>query len=132
MDSPPDPRTAEHVRVDTPTDPRYLQLIRLATAGAGSEAGLTIDEIDDLKVAVDELCSSTIQAGELLGEGARIGLVYRFEDDGLVVEGSREGPGLAAHRLDDLVETILDATVDSYAFEASGDGLAFVVRKRRS
>jgi len=44
------------VELTIPADPAFLRLVRLAAADAASRAGLTIEEIDDLRIAVDELC----------------------------------------------------------------------------
>ncbi len=53
-----------------PCDPQYLSVVRLVVAGIGGRAGLTIDDIDDLKVAVSEACTNTIDHAFADGEGA--------------------------------------------------------------
>jgi serine/threonine-protein kinase RsbW len=58
-------RTARHVTVDAmdavdlrvPADPAYLVVVRTATAGLASRLDLSLDEIEDLRIAVDEACS---------------------------------------------------------------------------
>lgn len=48
------------VELTIPCDPQYLSVVRLVVAGVGGRAGLTVDDIDDLKVAVSEACTNTI------------------------------------------------------------------------
>ncbi len=40
-----------------PADPAYLAVIRTATAGVAMRLDLTLDEIEDLRIAVDEACA---------------------------------------------------------------------------
>jgi serine/threonine-protein kinase RsbW len=50
------------VELDVPAEPAYLAVLRTATAGLAARLNLTLDEIEDLRIAVDE-------AGALLLEG---------------------------------------------------------------
>jgi serine/threonine-protein kinase RsbW len=47
----------DDVELRVPADPAYLAVIRTATAGLATRLDLTLDEIDDLRIAVDEACS---------------------------------------------------------------------------
>ncbi len=51
---------AETVELQIPCDPKYIAVARLVTAGVAARSGLTIDDIDDLKVAVSEACTNVI------------------------------------------------------------------------
>lgn len=44
-----------NVTIRIPASPAYLQVVRLVAAGLASRLGFTLDEIEDLKIAVDEL-----------------------------------------------------------------------------
>jgi serine/threonine-protein kinase RsbW len=62
------------VTVRIPAQPEYLQIVRLISAGLASRLGFTIDDIEDLKIAVDEL------AAYMTGSGGREGtLEFVFE-----------------------------------------------------
>jgi serine/threonine-protein kinase RsbW len=50
-------RTADAVDLRVPADPAYLAVVRTATAGLAARLNLTLDEIEDLRIAVDEACS---------------------------------------------------------------------------
>jgi hypothetical protein len=41
---------------------QYLRTVRLVAADAGRRAGLTVSEIDDLRIAVDELAQTLMDA----------------------------------------------------------------------
>ncbi len=40
-----------------PANPSYLAVLRTATAGLAARLGMTLDEIEDLRIAVDEACA---------------------------------------------------------------------------
>jgi serine/threonine-protein kinase RsbW len=45
---------AHDVRVHVPATPGYLQVLRTVAAGATARAGANVDEVADIKLAVDE------------------------------------------------------------------------------
>jgi serine/threonine-protein kinase RsbW len=45
----------DKVSIRIPASPEYLQVVRLIAAGLASRLGFTLDDIEDLKIAVDEL-----------------------------------------------------------------------------
>lgn len=47
----------DKVSISIPASPAYLQVVRLIAAGLASRLAFTIDEIEDLKIGVDELCA---------------------------------------------------------------------------
>ena len=58
----PDParlerETSDHVKVCRPADGAYLSVLRTATAGLAARLDFTLDEIEDLRIAVDEACA---------------------------------------------------------------------------
>jgi serine/threonine-protein kinase RsbW len=50
-------KTTDAVDLRVPADPAYLSVVRTATAGLATRLKLTLDEIEDLRIAVDEACS---------------------------------------------------------------------------
>src|SRR5438270_9637301 len=59
------------VRLSIPASPEFLRLARLAAAGLASRMGFTCDEVEDLRIAIDELCFS------LVGKPGRPGTIVR-------------------------------------------------------
>src|SRR5579875_1546526 len=76
--------TTDEVRLTVPAMPEYLRLARVTAAGLASRLGFSFDEVEDLRLAIDELCYG------LTGNTGRPGTVeirYQVGPDGLVVEG---------------------------------------------
>jgi anti-sigma regulatory factor (Ser/Thr protein kinase) len=121
------PEEPVEVRLVIPGAPEFLRLARLAAADAGSRAGLTYDEIEDLRIGVDELCHSLMRPD---GAGV-VTITFRLLDDGIVVEGA--GPPLDPGREpkpSDLSRTIVAAVVDDHDLSRDGDSLQFRLIKR--
>jgi len=53
-------RDTNTVELLLPSKPEFLLVARLATSGVGLRAELTVDDIEDLKVAVAEACTNVI------------------------------------------------------------------------
>ena len=50
-------RGSDAVDLAVPADPAYVAVVRSATAGLAARLALSVDEIEDLRIAVDEACS---------------------------------------------------------------------------
>ncbi|HEX5587825.1 MAG TPA: ATP-binding protein, partial [Acidimicrobiia bacterium] len=92
------------ISVTLPAAPDYLRLARLATADVGSRAGFGYEEIDDLRIAVSELC--TLISGH---EGATLTLDFWFDEASVTVAGQAV-PGLVVEN--QLSRAIVHAVVD--------------------
>jgi serine/threonine-protein kinase RsbW len=51
----------DFVEVSIPADGAYLSVLRTATAGLAARLDFTLDEIEDLRIAVDEACAMLLQ-----------------------------------------------------------------------
>lgn len=73
------------VVISVPTDGSYLAVLRTATAGIAARLLFALDEIEDLRIAVDEACGMLLPLASAGGE-----LTCRFEigPDALVVDVS--------------------------------------------
>ncbi len=121
------PEHPVQIRLIIPGKPDFLRLARLAAADAGSRAGLTFDEIEDLRIAVDELCHSVMRAD---GSGT-VELVFEMDDEGLIVGGV--GPSIepgSESKPSELSRTIVAAVVDEHDLDRDGDALHFRLVKR--
>jgi serine/threonine-protein kinase RsbW len=109
------------VTVRIPAAPKYLQVVRLVAAGLASRLRFTIDDIEDLKIAVDEL------AAYLTGAQGRDGLLeitFSVEDDRIEIEGTGKFDGDVKIRteLTDFSRQIL-MTVADKAWLQQDDGI---------
>jgi hypothetical protein len=103
----------------------HLRAVRLVAAEAGGRAGLDISELDDLRIAVDELCYTLMAASD-----DRLLVRVVVNHGRVVVRGSaRLRRGTTAPSLPSVSELIVDAVSDHYAFDHEGDQLSFVVVK---
>jgi hypothetical protein len=103
----------------------HLRAIRLVAAEAGRRAGFDMSELDDLRIAVGELCSVLMEATE-----QRLLVKVLVRASRVVVRGSApRRNGAAAPSLPGVSELIVDAMSDDYALEVEGTQMSFVVLK---
>ena len=69
----------DRVNIKMPADGAYLSVLRTATAGLAARLDFTLDEIEDMRIAVDEACAmllsqaipgSDLECGFMLGQDA--------------------------------------------------------------
>ena len=122
----------DEVQLVMPADPEFLRLARVTAMGLASRLSFTIDEIDDLRIAIDELIFGLIGTR---GREGTVVMTYRLQPDCLEVEGTgrfsddgvRSSPGLS-----EFSQLILDAVADEHELETNGEGPRFRLTKRRS
>jgi hypothetical protein len=121
----------EEVRLVVPATPEFLRLARVTATGLASRLGFSYDEVEDLRLAIDELCFALIGSR---GRDGNVNLRYAMLEGALEIEGSGQfpaGPGTAPV-LSELSRQILAALVDEYeVFVADGGQPAFRLRKKR-
>jgi serine/threonine-protein kinase RsbW len=126
-------RTGGDVRLVVPAAAEYLRLVRLTAAGMASRLGFTFDEVEDLRIAVDELCF------HLLGESdddippvddRTMDLVYSAGGDSITITG-RTGLSGAVPEPSELSEQILDALVDEHEVLGNDGMIMFRLMKQR-
>jgi hypothetical protein len=108
------------VEVTFPADARFLVMARVTVAALAAEIDLDIEAIDDLRIAVDELCVALLDHRD---EGAdRIALCTTLDGRSLSVEGrlvDRAGntpavDGDGEIRLEELSRSIMEVIVDGF------------------
>jgi hypothetical protein len=118
----------DEVRLIVPAKPEYLRLARVTAAGLAGRLGFNYDEVEDLRLAIDELCFG------LTGPTGREGTVelrYILGEDGLVVEGQGHFvDDITPVGLTELSEVILSALVDEHSLGAGAQGPQFRLIKR--
>jgi hypothetical protein len=129
------------VQLTAPAQRSSVRLARLVASGVGAEAGLSIDDTEDLRIAVSELVALLVDGVE--DTGLAIEVTYLSAPGEVTVEGHGEagpaasegdGPRSAvsdAHpAVDDIALEILRVVVDLHAFEADEAGRHFRLVKR--
>jgi hypothetical protein len=123
----------EPVELIIPVQSDLVVLARLTAATVASRAGFNVEEVDDLRLAVDELCVSIVNGS---GDG-RLNLTFISGAGSVEVVCVLDGPVTAADPTDDgydqhdLSLRILDALVDEHG-EENGDGQRRVWLRKRS
>ena len=51
----------ESINMELTANPEYVGIIRLTTSGIANKIGFSIDDIEDIKVAVSEACTNAIK-----------------------------------------------------------------------
>ena len=120
------------VELSIPVQADLVVLARLAAATLAGRAGFGIEDIEDLRLAVEELCLSLVTGRE----DGRLHLSYECEGDAIEVacwyEDDHAVDSARLVRADDLSLRILDALVDEHG-RGLRDGRAGAwLRKRRS
>jgi hypothetical protein len=78
-----EPATIGPVLLKLPPDPTLSRVLRLAASGIAAMAGFTIDEIEDIKIAVSEVLLALIEHGG----GQSIEVQFTVEDKSFTVRG---------------------------------------------
>ena len=117
------------VRLEVPAAPEFLRISRIMAAGVASRVGFTLDEVEDLRIAIDELCFALVGGR---GRSGTIRIRYLLDTDELAVEGAgRFTDGLGNDPvLSALSNQILAAVVDECELSAGDEGPTFRLVKR--
>jgi len=108
--------TGETIRLSVPAALEYVRILRLTASGVASRLGFDVEEIEDLRVAVDELASLVVEAAG----GGELTVHFAVRDGALHIEGEATPPGDAPAEagVDDLTTQILAAVVDEWDLRA--------------
>lgn len=97
------------VEIDLPLRVEYASTLRVVVASLASEAGFSVDEIDDLRLAVSEVFALLSDSAPTGRCSARLHVTDRHVD-ALLSSADVDGPV----QLDPLASTILSSVVDEY------------------
>ena len=96
----------ERIELVLPADKRLVRVARLVASGVARTAGFDVEEVEDIRIAVDELCTALVKGGDggplLLGfdlgdgEVSIIGELNEREQQVLQLRFGRGGGGADA------------------------------------
>jgi serine/threonine-protein kinase RsbW len=125
----PDTGTQDQVTIRMPADGAFLSVLRTATAGLAARLDFTLDDIEDLRIAVDEACAM------LLGQaipGSSLECSFALEPGGMTISVSVPSLNPRPPSADTFAWTVLSALAGSVEAQAGpGDRLTIVMRKSR-
>jgi len=114
--------------LELPGDSRFMRLARLLASGVATACGLPLEEVEDFRVVVDEVCATLIEAGG----GFPIRLSFCIRGDLLIVEGTTRDRGLAGPDRDRLALSyqILDVVTETHEYTRSNGNVLFTASTR--
>jgi len=119
----------DEVTVRLPADGAYLSVLRTATAGLAARLDFTLDEIEDLRIAVDEACAMLLSQAI---PGSVLECSFRLGQDTMTVSVSVRCLAPRAPADDTFAWTVLCALAGSVeALVGPGDLLTIMLRKSR-
>ena len=120
----------DNISIQIPASPEYLNVVRLIASGLASRLKFTIDDIEDLKIAVDELSAYLTGAQ---GRDGRLDIIFEVHDDRIEIKGSGTFSAGTKVRteLTDLSRMILGSVVDDAALELTDGTPTFKLSKAK-
>ena len=120
---------ADQVTVRMPAEGAYLSVLRTATAGLAARLDFTLDEIEDLRIAVDEACAMLLNQAI---PGSDLECSFALGRNEMTISVSVPSLAPTPPASDTFAWTVLSAlagNVDS--FTGPGDQLTIVMQKSR-
>ena len=114
------------VNLTIPADPRLLRIARVTAASLAGDLPFTLQDIEDLRVAVDEAAAAAIDG---VDGGAHLELKLRVEGGALVVHGTVAGAG-EGPELHPVAAELLALLSDEYTAGVDGDDRTFRLVKQ--
>jgi serine/threonine-protein kinase RsbW len=118
-----DADAATAVTLVFPPQPRLVRMARLASSALATVAGADVDTIDDIKIAVDEVCASLIEAGD--GSDVKVG--FTVEGDRFEIVGETTGALDLDRERFELSRQILLAVAERHELTTTNGDVRFAV-----
>jgi len=109
-----------------------LRIARLTVSSVAADAGFGLEDIEDLRVAVTELCGALLGAADADDDddaSGRIELRLRVDAGDVELDGRRDRPTGPAPQLDPIARELLAVITDHHALEAVDGHWSFSLRK---
>jgi serine/threonine-protein kinase RsbW len=120
---------ADRVTVRMPADGAYLSVLRTATAGLAARLDFTLDDIEDMRIAVDEACAMLLSQAI---PGSSLECSFALSPDDMTITVSVPSLNPRPPSGDTFAWTVLSALAGTVEAQVGpGDRLAIVMRKSR-
>lgn len=120
----------ETVSMKIPASPQFLGVLRLVAAGLAARLEFTLEDIEDLKIAVDEL-SAYITGSQ--GREGTLDVRFTIDEDRIEIHGiAALSPGQKVRAdLTEFSQMILETVADSASLEQLDGAPAFKLVKSK-
>lgn len=103
----------------------HISFARVTTTSAAAKLGFDYDAVEDIRIAVSELCGTLI-ANAI--PGSELTITCRGDNRGITVTGRAPiSEGSPSTEPDELSEQVLGAVADSHAFTTDGTEVQFTM-----
>jgi len=117
------------VELVVPADSAFLLVVRTTTAAVAARMDFTVDEIEDLRIAVYEACAMLLSDSS---QAQQLACRFALDGDELAVTVQSSGPSGHPPSTDSFAWTVLTALVGTVDTETGPDGrVRLTLRKRR-
>ena len=124
-----EPDAQDFVEVRLPAAGAYLSVLRTATAGLAARLDFTLDEIEDLRIAVDEACAMLLSQAI---PGTNLECAFDLGDEEMTITVSVTAAEPRIPAKDTFSWTVLSALAGSVDSRLDADDqVSIVLRKRR-
>jgi serine/threonine-protein kinase RsbW len=114
-----------------PASPEYIQVVRLIASGLATRLGFTLDDIEDLKIGVDELCAYLTGAQ---GREGTLAIEFRVGENRIEISGSGTfTAGIKVRtELTEFSRKILETVADDAALDQTDGVPSFSLTKTKT
>jgi serine/threonine-protein kinase RsbW len=123
-------RSEGRIELVLPADTRLVRVARLVASGIATTAGFDVEEVEDLRIAVDELCTALVEGGD----GGALYLGFDLKDGEVAIIGTTTASGVAAFEPERLAlsRQILAVVVDDHELHTDHGQISVRLLKRRA
>jgi serine/threonine-protein kinase RsbW len=114
------------VELKIPADSAYLAVLRTATAGLAARLDFTLDDIEDLRIAVDEACAMVLPQARPASD---LACAFYLDGTSLVVSVSAECDGPRQPSREGFAWTVLAALTTEVSAAVAGDTLTVTLSR---
>lgn len=113
-----------------PADTRLVRVARLVASGVATTVGFDVEEVEDLRIAVDELCTALVEGGD----GGALLLGFDLGDAEVSIVGTTTATGVASFEPERLAlsRQILAVVVDDHDIHTDHGQISVRLHKRRA
>ena len=119
--------TDDAVQLRVPAALEYVRIVRLTGSGVASRLGFDIEEIENLRVALDELASMAID----FADGGELEITFFTTDTELRISGRAPVADGVEVGVEELTAQILKAVIDDYDLRSADGFVQFSCVTRR-
>ena len=118
--------TRPDVELRIPADSAFLSVLRTATAGLAARLDFTLDDIEDLRIAVDEACAMVLPQAL---PGSDLNCAFSLSGDTLHVAVAAVCQSPRPPSREGFAWTVLSALTTTLAAEVDGDTLTVTLSR---